>query len=77
MEYLTAEDIRYQNTNLSQTNFAKEIGMPLRTYLDRVTGKYPEWKITELIKLSKFNDGKVYVESEGIKYAISVSEIKG
>ena len=77
MKYLTSEDIRHKNTDLSQVKFASEIGMPLRTYLDRVSGNYPDWKISELIALSKFNDGTVFVENDSKKYAITIQEIKG
>lgn len=67
------EEIRMLSTDLTQAQFAKAIGMSLRTYLTRL-GK-PDWHIGELIGLCRMNDGKVLIEVEGKEYLVSIEEI--
>lgn len=58
------EEIRKENTQLNQTDFAREIGLPYRSYQERLSKERPNWKFTEIVKASQFNNGKIRVETD-------------
>ena len=58
------EQIRKENTQFNQTDFAKEIGLPYRSYQERLTKARPKWKFTEIALASQFNNGKIRVETD-------------
>ena len=72
---LTIEEIRTEKTSLSQKDYAEQIGLPLRTYQDRLKD-YPDFRISELIKASAFNDGDVKVVLDGNSYEITIKKIE-
>ena len=69
------EKTRLLATELNQGDFAKAVGMSKRTYQSRVLEKDQDWKISELIAISKFNKGQVSVRSKGVNYSIQIEEI--
>lgn len=74
--YIRVEDIRKDKTNLSQTDFAKEIGMSYRSYQERLTGERPKWLVSEIVKASQFNNGKILVDIDGREYAVSIKPVE-
>ena len=74
--YKRVEDIRKDKTNLSQTDFAKEIGMSYRSYQERITGERPKWLVSEIVKASLFNKGKILVDIDGREYAVSIKPVE-
>ena len=54
-------------TEMNQTDFAAQIGMPYRTYQTRITGS-KEWKLSEIIKLCEI------AASLGEELSITVGE---
>lgn len=72
-KFKTIEEIRV-STGMNQSQFAKEIGLPRRTYLARLSGDQPRWRLEELIKASNHNKGCISVSIEGKLYDIQFSE---
>lgn len=73
--YKRIDEIR-KDLKMTQENFAKEIGMIRRQYIARFNGENPNWKLAEVIKASKFNDGKIIVDVEGKTYFFDITEVK-
>lgn len=59
--YKSIEQIRKECANISQTEFANNIGMSFRSYQERLQGKRKEWKFLEIAKASEYNKGKILV----------------
>lgn len=74
--YKYIEDIRKDETDLSQTEFAKEIGMSYRSYQERLTGERPKWLASEIIKASLFNKGKILVDIDGKQYTVTIKPVE-
>lgn len=70
----TVEEIR-QESGKSQLDFAKEIGVSPRTYAYRITGEQPNWTLSEIIQVSKFNEGQVTIDHEGKTFNVTIKEV--
>lgn len=70
----TIEEIR-QESGKSQFEFAKEIGVSPRTYAYRITGEQPNWTLSEIIQVSKFNKGQVTIDHEGKTFNVTIKEV--
>lgn len=69
--YKTTEQIR-KEVGYNQTDFANSVGMSYRTYQERLSNTQPNWKISELIGIADYNDGKLQIEFEGETYNITI-----
>lgn len=50
------------------------LGITHRTYLLRLNGKLPEWTVSQLIKISSLNEGKVKINMPYGDYEITIKE---
>ena len=73
LKFKTIEEIR-SSTGMSQIAFAKEIGIPIRTYVGRLNGSQPRWRLEELINASSYNHGRISAKVEGKLYDIQFKE---
>lgn len=48
------------------------IGMSYRNYQERLQGKLPDWRISQLIEASKLNKGKLKIELNNEIYNIDI-----
>lgn len=74
-KYKTIEEVRQAN-GFSQIVWADLIGSTFRTYQGRLQGVQPEWRLSELIKASEYNDGYIIVPTPNGKYKVHVELIK-
>lgn len=74
--YKFIEDIRRERTDLTQTQFANEIGMSFRSYQERLKGDRPKWFASEIIKASQFNNGEILVEMDGKTYQVKIKAVE-
>lgn len=75
--YRTVDQIRKEKANLPIIEFAKVIGISNRHYYERLYNRKKEdWRISQLIKISSFNDGKVQIPIKDKKYNISIHEVE-
>ena len=68
------EEIR-KKAGLTQPQFARTLGLSLRSYLNRITGDQ-DWKLSELIAIAEKYQPKFEIEC-GNKYSIRISKNKG
>lgn len=68
------EEIRKANTNMNQTDYSDYLGLSFRAYQKRLTGEQSNWKISELIAMSKYNND-IDIEYQGKSYKISIKEL--
>lgn len=73
--YKTVEEIRKENTELNQTDFANSIGLSFRSYQERLQGKRKEWKFSEIAKASSYNKNKIRVETEDGVYEATINRV--
>ena len=70
----TVEESR-KEVGMTQKEFAESIGTSFRTYLGRLAGSQPEWKLSEVIKASQMNEGEVLLQTEEGIFEINVKMI--
>lgn len=68
------EEIR-KDVGYSQTEFANSFGLSYRSYQERLTHKQPNWKLSELIGITNYNEGQLEVEYDGITYNITINKL--
>ena len=68
----TTEEIR-KDLGMTQERFAAEIGLSIRGYQNKISGKR-EWRLCELIEASRLNNGHVRIEEGGDVYDITIKE---
>ena len=73
-KYKTIEDIR-QEQGFSQIVWADLIGSTFRTYQGRLQGVQPEWRLSELIKASAYNDGYIIVPTPQGQYKVHIEAV--
>ena len=49
--------------------------MSLRTYQERLSGLHEDWKISELIEITKFNNGEILIKHDNKEYVITIHEL--
>lgn len=49
--------------------------MSLRTYQERLSGLHEDWKISELIEITKFNNGGILIKHDNKEYVITIHEL--
>lgn len=59
---------------MSQTRFANHIGMSYRNYQERMAGDQPDWKISQLIRISEI-ENKIDVDYEGKTYRVEINKL--
>ena len=69
--FKTIEEIR-KGVGYNQTDFANSVGMSYRTYQERISKTQPNWKISELVEIADYNNGKLQVDYEGETYNITI-----
>lgn len=70
---ITIEEIR-KKTGLTQAQFARSIGLSLRSYINRIDG-VQSWKLDELLLIEDKYFDKIEVESGTTKYHIYIKKI--
>lgn len=66
------ETIR-KDLNLTQAEVAQELGISLRSYLNRINNE-TEWKLSEIIKISNWCNEDIKVKSGMNTYLISIKK---
>ena len=59
---------------MNQTDFAKRLGMSYRNYQEKIQGDQPNWKLSELIKLTEI-EKDVDVEFEEQLYRVNIRKL--
>ena len=59
---------------MNQTDFAKQLGMSYRNYQEKIQGDQPNWKLSELIKLTEI-EKDVDVEFEEQLYRVNIRKL--
>lgn len=59
---------------MNQTDFAKKLGMSYRNYQEKIQGDQPNWKLSELIKLTEIEED-VDVEFEEQLYRVNIRKL--
>ena len=60
---------------MTQTEFAKQIGMSSRTYQARIYGEQPMFKIEELQRIAEYNNDEVLVNLPQGKFNITFTKV--
>lgn len=60
--------------NLTQPEFAQEINISLRSYLNKINNEQ-EWKLNELIKISNLCKDEIKIKNGMNTYLISIKKI--
>lgn len=71
-DVITIEEIR-KKADLTQAQFARSIGLSLRSYINRIDG-VQSWKLDELLLIADKYHDKIEVEC-GKRYQISIKKI--
>lgn len=71
-DVITIEEIR-DKSGLTQAQFARSLGLSLRSYHNRLEGKQ-DWKLHEIIEIAEKYQSKIVVEC-GNKYSIKISRV--
>ena len=61
----------------NQHQFAERIGMSFRTYQDRVQGKKPDWRLSELVEICKIaaeHNDELCITIGGKSYIVNIRE---
>ena len=69
-DILLIEDIR-KKLNITQPEMARELGISKRSYLNKVDGE-TDWRLNELIAISKLTDEDITIESGLKSYSIKI-----
>ena len=71
-DVITIEEIR-KKADLTQAQFARSIGLSLRSYINRIDG-VQSWKLDELLLIAEKYHAKIEVEC-GKRYQICIKKL--
>ena len=73
-KYKDIEEVRISN-GFSQIVWADLIGSTFRTYQGRLQGSQPEWRLSEIVKASEYNNGYIIIPTPQGQYKIKVEKV--